>query len=496
MNDTQVIISLLNTSDRTAFVLYLKKRNKRNDTKNIQLFNALINGQADNIKSQMTANAYNVLKKRLTDCLTDFAAGCIIESEQTASVAIMKTLVLSQKLFKLKHFKTAFKLIKKTELKAKDISDYHLLNEIYHTLIQYSYHALSPPQADLIEAYEKNKNDYTNYANLNMVYALVRKAFQDHEQQEKAIDLDLFIVEKFNLFGINNTVGYTFESLNQIAEIADITGSYKRNYFETDLFFEKHITILQGGPIDTEKQLTQFIKLLYLIGHIYLRKKQFKKSIQTLNNMHLQMQRYNKKYYKLYEIKYSTLLSLNYNFTGDNIKAANLLDELIPNINKINFQKTELLHAILTRIMIHFQQNEFTQAKQKMALLQQQDSWYLKYLGFEWLLNKKFIEILLEIELGSTNYVDTLIDSLLRKRGTYFKGANALALPFLKLIETYHKNPEHVKSKAFENKVELTFEWKPAEEEDLFLMSYYAWLKSKMIQKPLYEITMRFLETD
>ena len=63
MNDTEVIISLLSASERTAFVSHLKKRNKRNDTKNIQLFNALINGQSDGIKSQMNSNAYNVLKK-------------------------------------------------------------------------------------------------------------------------------------------------------------------------------------------------------------------------------------------------------------------------------------------------------------------------------------------------------------------------------------------------------------------------------------------------
>ena len=325
-----------------------------------------------------------------------------------------------------------------------------------------------------------------------MVYALVRKSFQDHEQQHKRINLDELITENFQFFGITDAVGYTFQSLNQIAEITDIAGSYKRNYFEVDLFFEKHITNLQGSPIDTEKQLTFHIKLLYFIGHIYFRKKQFKKSILNLNNMYTQMKRYNQKYYQLYEIRYTTLLALNYNFSGNSVKASVLLDQLIPDIHKINFRNTGILQTILTRIMIHFQQKEFTLAKQKMAQLGQQDSWYIEHLGLEWLLNKKFIEILLQIELGNTNYVDSLISSLLRKRSIYFKDANALALPFLKLIEIYHKNPEHVKTKIFETQVEATFDWKPTEEEDLFLISYYAWLKSKMIQKPLYEITLTF----
>jgi hypothetical protein len=494
MNDTEVIISLLNVTERAAFISHLEKRNKRSDTKNIQLFNALIKGQSNEVKSQMTTNAYHVLKKRLTDRMIDFTAGCIIETEQTAPLEIMKILVLSQKLFKLKHFKTAFKQLKTAESKAKEISDYHSLNEIYQTYILYSYHTLSPLQTDLFEAYEKNKTAYSNYANLNMVYALVRKAFENQEQQQEPLDLDQLITKSFQLFGITNAEGYTFQTLNQIAEIADITGSHKRNYFETDLFFEKHIRNLQGSKIDTEKQLTFHIKLLYLIAHIYFRKKQFKKSIQNLKNMTIQMERYNKKYYLLYEIRHTTLMALNYNFSGNHVQAAVLLDELLSKTGEINFREKGILQAILARTVIHFQQEEFTEAKQMIVPLLQQDRWYIENLGLEWLINKKFIEILIAIELEDTNYVDSLISSLLRKRNVYFKGANSLALPFLKLIETYHKNPQHIKTTIFETQVESSFDWKPSEEEDLFFMSYYAWLKSKMTQKPLYKITLSFLE--
>ena len=495
MDHTKVIISLLSEPERADFISHLKKRNKRNDTKNISLFKALIKDQTDDIKIEMTANAYNVLKKRLSDRLEDYAAGCIIDTEQTAPLEVMKKLVLSQKLFKLKHFKTAFKLLEKAEKKAKDISHYHLLNEIYQTYIQYSYHALSPQQKDLFKAYEKNKIAYTNEANLNMVYALVRKAFENHDQQTP-LYLGELINESFQLFGITDDVGYTFQSLSQIAEIADISGSHNRNYFETNLFFEKHIKNLQGTAVDTEQNLTYQIKLLYTVAHIYFRKKQFNQSILNLQNMHTQMQRYQGKYAQLYNIRYTTLLALNFNYSGNPHTAGKLLDQIIPTGAQIDLQETRILQAVLARTVIHFQQKEYEKAKQKMAQLWHQDSWYIEYIGLEWLLNKKFIEILLEIELGNTNYVDSLISSLVRKRKTYFTGANSLAFPFLKLIETYHKHPEHIKTKTFNKKVESTFIWKPSEEEDLFFMSYYAWLKSKMTQKPIYEITLSLLKNN
>jgi hypothetical protein len=491
MTDEEVYISLLSSSERIAFVAHLNKRNKRSDTKNIHLFSALVKGKPEEIKLGMTANAYSVLKKRLTDRLADFAAGCLIETEQTIVVEITKILVLSQRLFKLNEFKTGYKQLRKAELKAKEVSEYHLLNEIYHTYIQYSYHELSPVQEELFEAYEQNKKAYDNYANLTMVYALVRKAFQNQEQ--KQLDLDTLISQSFTVFGITNSEGYTFQSLSQIAEIVDIYGSHTRNYYGTDLFFEKHLNQLQGSKLDTEKQLPFHINLLYLVAHIYFRKKDFTKSMHYLNSMHTQMQRYNHKYYEIYKIRYTTLLALTQNFSGNWKEASILLDEIVIKNGLKHDSESGILQAILARSVIHLQQEEHTEAKQTIAKLWQQDSAYLDSMGFEWLINKKFIEILIAIELGDSDYVDSLIASLLRKRAVYFKGANSLAFPFLKLIEAYHKNPEFVKTKEFESQVESTFEWKPSEEEDLFFISYYAWLKSKMIQKPVYELTLSFL---
>ena len=187
------------------------------------------------------------------------------------------------------------------------------------------------------------------------------------------------------------------------------------------------------------------------------------------------------------------MLALTQNFSGNWKEASILLDEIIIKNGLKHDSESGILQAILARSVIHLQQEEHTEAKQTIAKLWQQDSAYLDSMGFEWLINKKFIEILIAIELGDSDYVDSLIASLLRKRAVYFKGANSLAFPFLKLIEAYHKNPEFVKTKEFESQVESTFEWKPSEEEDLFFISYYAWLKSKMIQKPVYELTLSFL---
>ena len=46
----------------------------------------------------------------------------------------------------------------------------------------------------------------------------------------------------------------------------------------------------------------------------------------------------------------------------------------------------------------------------------------------------------------------------------------------------------------FYNKVENSFEWIEAKREDIFVMSFYAWLKSKMEKQPLFDTTLKLIE--
>jgi hypothetical protein len=67
-------------------------------------------------------------------------------------------------------------------------------------------------------------------------------------------------------------------------------------------------------------------------------------------------------------------------------------------------------------------------------------------------------------------------------------------MTYLKLITYYYKHPETITSSTFLNKVETSFNWVEAEQEDIFVMSFFAWLKSKMENQPLYETTLQLVK--
>ena len=488
MSDIKEVVSLLSKAERRNFILHLATRNKRHDTRNIDLFKALINDGENIIKHKIGANAYNALKKRLSDRLLDYISTRSLETEVSLEVGIIKRLLLARKLFAYGKFKLAFKTLHKAEFDAIEISHYTLLNEIYHTLIEHSYHELSQDQSVLFGKIELNNTAFLEQEKLNIVYATLRKAYDAAEKEGESIQLELLLTENFEKYKISDQNGFSFQSLYQLALIADIAGSHTRNYHEIELFFIDKIQRLEGGAEDSEKSLLYHIDLLYSVANIFFRKKEFKKSLDYLKSMNIQMERFDKKYHEVALIKYTNLLALNYNYVGEFKEASELLDFLI---KKTNNESIGMLTVKLTRVMIHFQQNELESASKILATFQHTDNWYEQHIGFDWVLNKNFIEILLHVEMNNVDFAESRINSFKRKYREYFDRTKQLqAMEFLKLVIAYYNNKSIVKTESFKKQVERSLLFKDPKKEDVLIMSYFSWLKAKMTGKGIYETTI------
>lgn len=491
MSDIDELIPMLTPSEVKGFVQYLKARNKRHDTKNTNLFRALLNKKELSIKHEIGENAYNVLRKRLTDRLLDFMAASTFEADATEEIVIMKQLLIARKLLIHQKYKLAFKILGRAERNAIALQHYSLLSEIYHSFIEHSYHDLAPDQEMIFKKFEVNQQNSLAQEKINMVYAVIKKAFNEAEFNSEPINLEELLRSNFEKYGISDKMGYTYKTLYQIAHIADITGSYTKNYHSVDVFYTDIVDELEGGSNDTEKFLLYHIDVLYIIANIFFRKKEFKRSMTYLDRMYQQMQRFDNKFMHERLPAYTTLMSLNLNFNGEHLKAGGIIDELI---QLKQYKLVELLNPYLSRVMIYFQQGELTHAAKILSRFHHSDLWYEKNIGLEWTLNRKYVEILLHIELGNYDYVDSRISSLLRKYGAHFKtNQYNKVLPFLKLVKKYYHNPEIVTTPEFRKIAKDGISDKSREEEDIFLMSFFAWLKSKMENKNLYETTLEMV---
>ena len=119
----------------------------------------------------------------------------------------------------------------------------------------------------------------------------------------------------------------------------------------------------------------------------------------------------------------------------------------------------------------------------------------MKRAGKEWVIKKSLMEILLHIELQHLDLAESRIRTFRRSHKEHLKKRNELrVLTYLKLCEAYFRHPEQVENPKFLEKIESSFDWLPLATEDIFAISFYAWLKSKIQNKPLYTVTLDLIE--
>ena len=111
------LISVQSPKDVSSFLEYLKSRNKRHDTRNVDLYKAYLVNKEQLIFGEIGANTFNALKKRLTDQLIEFSGSRLLINELSSENQVIKLIVLARKLFTVHKDKTGFQLLKRAEKK-------------------------------------------------------------------------------------------------------------------------------------------------------------------------------------------------------------------------------------------------------------------------------------------------------------------------------------------------------------------------------------------
>ena len=486
------LISLQGEKEKAAFIQFLESRNKRKDTRNVSLYKDFLNGNEKRLLNEISANSYNALKKRLSDQLIDFSAASILSKELSAEGKVIKLIALSRNLLTSGKLHTGYMLLKRAEKIAVELEHHSILNEIYHSMIEHAHKSTNVDLETLFKKLEQNNEQFIAQERLSVLYASMLHQFNTENLSDVSVSLHNIYDEGLKTFGIKPEMALNFKSLNQLCILSDLYAAQTKNYKGLDLFFEELIPTIQGGVKDNEKALVHHIELLYGLANIYFRKNNLEQSKYYLDQMYIQMKRYDSRCYGDWIAPYTNVLALIYNFTGSWEKALNVLSDCF-DTNQLSQSETLLLK--LNLCVIHFQQGNLEKVKTIMRSFKKTDAWFLKEMGNEWLFNYKAMEVLLHFDLENDQLAESLIESFKRKYTIHFKKDKDNAIwPFLLLVKSILLNPEQLNSEKFEKKVEATIPWK-GESEDFFNLCFYAWLKAKMNGRPVYETTMSLLKT-
>ena len=497
MNSLKNILNSFSTSEKRSFISYLKKKNRRNDTKNIALFKLIDSESKSDIQSQLYNNndrqAYHALRKRLYNNLIDFIAEKSFESDSSDEMEVLKLVLTSRFFFKQQQYKVAFKTIEKAEKKANDLELYNILNEIYQTQIQYAHINDSDKVNDFILKYKNNKDLLTHQEQLNMAYAILRDELNKINHDRKIIDFQELINKTINQLNISFEKAISFKSLYQIMFITNEFAALNRNYYSVESFMVKSYNHIVNKEGFESKHLYYHIHILYFMANVFFRNKKFDKAKNYLDKMYQLMNHQKKKLYKRFLLKYTLLNSLVNNFIGNSENAIKETEAVL--IKKKGYDAIEILNLQLSLTTYYFQQENFKKAHSIFKNLLHTNHWYEKKIGAEWVMKKSIIEILLHIELTNIDYALSRLVSFKKQYLNYLKKSDDQnPVIFINYIEKYIHYPEEFKNKEFKQEVKNSFNWKLPKHEDIFTMSFYAWLKGKIEKTNLYKTTLNLVK--
>lgn len=491
------IIDTFSPEDQQKFILYLEQKNKRKDTKNIPLFKLIAKGEDDSkalcyqLYKTSQNNAYHALRKRLFQSLIDFTANKNIEDENSIDMQIIKYILASRAYLIQKNYGIAYKILDKAERLADEHLLFPILNEIYHTKIQYAAHYPKINLEALISKQKENQEKHQLEDQLNIVYAKLKSVLNSINYDSRVIHLESELSVIIKEYNIELNESLSFKSLYQVLAIANISALITTKYFEIETFVLRSYKTLKNKK-DSDKQLYYQIQIAYIIANTLFRNKKFDASLQFIDEMHQLMLLKRSAYFKNFILKKTLVEALNLNYTNQKEKAITLIESVIDrNHNDIE----GVLDLQLSLFMFYFQKEDFAKAKSILSKFHHTDQWYIEKSRLDWVIKKNVAELLLYIELQDDNLFYSRLKSFKRRYTDYLKQiGQARILTFLNFAEQYYITPQSVTSDDFKNKLGKAFEWTTVNKEDIFVISFYAWLKTKVEKGNLYQTTLQLIK--
>lgn len=471
------IYATFSAKERQGFKHYLKQKNQRGDTKNLKLVGLIesgkTNGIANTLYTKPAKGAYHALCKRVLDALVDFVALKSFEGETLGEFNALKLLLASRLFFERKLYKIAFKTLLKAENIALELDNFSILNEIYLTKAQYSYLNKKLSLEGILSAIKANQKQANLELQLNLAYAKIKLELR---QQAHPLISEL-VLNTFSEFDLQISEALSYRSLYQLMEITATTATLRNDFYSVSPFMVTLFNQMERKGEVPEKHRLYFLKMLYLMALTEFRNKRFVASQKFTEKLELELS-HGKINYKLqFDEKLLELKALNAIYTGEIGIAIGLL----------SFNTKNTLNNSLLSAMCYFQQEEFAKVYAILIKLNKTDDWYLKKIGWAWVLKKNIMELLVLIELDR---VDTVLNRFARFSRNFNKRLIDLGeervIVFMELVKTYYEQPALVGTNTFKERVEASFDWLGKEEEDIFVMSFYAWLKAKMENRKLY----------
>ncbi|GAB3195092.1 hypothetical protein ABID22_000004 [Pontibacter aydingkolensis] len=503
MDDLKLTIETLPEEDRKELATFIRRQKKKKTRKDLELYKLLLQQKSYTSEQliqllypeEPNAVAYYALRKRLQRHLTDFILLKRMEEDITAASPINGLLSLANYLFDVRIDRLAWAQLRKAEKLAQANEQYGLLNTVYNLQIEKADNEFADPLEQIIEKRNQNKLIADEDERANIASSIINLRLRAVRKQGSGMHFDRIIQEVLRTYDLSEAISQRPSLLYKLMSIARSAILARKDFLSFEPYIiSKYKEAEQGHGFKKAHQYYK-ISLLYMIAHVLYRNKKFEQSVHYLQQLHACMATEGKSHAALFMPRYTFLMVANQVFLNRNDDAIKLMEHLLGN-NKINLSTKDQLTAQLGLSFNYFAGGAYSKANRLLLSIKRSDKWCEEKMGREWVLKKKLGELILQYELGNEDLVQNKLRALERAyKDLWDEPMYRNVKHYLELIRLLLEHPEQVSKPAFVQLVDNTLEFTTFKQTDLAAMSFYAWLKSKMLQKPYYDVLMELTKS-
>ncbi|WP_316794315.1 hypothetical protein [Pedobacter frigoris] len=496
MDALSELVNLLNTTDKKLFRQFLQQKNKRADVKNLQLLELIetddINGLNKLYNSEKNKDAYHALRKRLQDNLLLFLSQKTFESNHSDTYDALRLVVVGRFLLENDVVRTGFKCLDKAERLAEHLEQFNLLNELLLLKLQYAHLPGAEDLEVLTARFIRNQSDMQREAKLNMAYAFLRQELQQIHLKGKIVNLTSLMLTTIRKYKISVQDLMTYKSIYQILFIANEYAAIQQNYGLITRYIHRTNQFIQGQTDKKQSYLFYHISILYFLANFHLRRKDFTKSASYLQEM-MDLMLTDSRYYTLFYLRHQLLAGLKLFFTGFAEDAILILREALSNTKHTS--KPEDIEDMRICLTMFLALCDDRGSLKQLTLLTRTDAWYEKKMGMLWTIRKNLMEILVHAQFSNIELAMSRLHSFRRRYKKYLlKTSEERVLLYLRLVEKHLLKPDVVFETEYRKAVLNLIDG--VENNDIFTLSFIAWLIARWEKKTAYKAVMTLMQDD
>jgi hypothetical protein len=504
MDDLKITLDTLPDDDQRELAAFIQRQKNKKCRKDLELFQLL--RQKKPLKSpelisrlypaEPNPAAYYALRKRLMRHLTDFILLKRMEEDTTAASSIMGLLSLAHYLFDVRVDHLAWAYLRKAEKQAQANEQYDLLNAIYNLQIAKADNEFADDLDDIIRKRNQNKVTADEDERANIANSLINRRLQAVRQQGIDLHFDKIIQEVLQAYQLTVAVSKRPSLLYKLMSIARSAILARKDFFSFEPFIISQYHEMEQRHGFSKPHQYYKLSLLYMIAHVLYRNKKFSESVRYLGLLHEGLTGEGKNHYALFYPRYIFLMVANYVFLHRNDEAILLMEKLLHQPPGVLSAKDQLT-AQFGLSFNYFAQGAFQKANRVLMSISHSDKVCERKMGREWVLKKNMGELIIQYELGNDDLVLNKIRSVERAFGDLLEvPAYRNVKQYLQLIRHMVDHPEDIRQPLFLQHVHKQLEFSSFEQADIQALSFYAWLKAKIVGRSYYEVLLELAKSE